>query len=95
MRTIVGVRELKTRLGTYLRLVREGATVVVTDRGRPVAELRAIAPEDRDEAEAIDDMVALGEATWKVREPVPTFRPIRAGGSPVSDTIRDEREDRV
>jgi prevent-host-death family protein len=38
----VGSRELKTRLGTYLRRVREGRTFVVTDRGEPVAELRPL-----------------------------------------------------
>jgi hypothetical protein len=32
-----GVRELKTRLGSYLREVRRGQTIVVTDRGEPGA----------------------------------------------------------
>ena len=32
-RSVVGARELKTRLGTYLRRVREGRTLLVTDRG--------------------------------------------------------------
>src|SRR5262245_49988787 len=40
---VVGARELKVRLGTYLRQVRQGRTLVVTDRGQPVAELRPIA----------------------------------------------------
>ncbi|MEO5896198.1 MAG: type II toxin-antitoxin system prevent-host-death family antitoxin [Vicinamibacterales bacterium] len=35
----VGVRELKNRLSQYLREVRSGATVQVTDRGVVVAEL--------------------------------------------------------
>jgi len=37
----VGIRELKDRLSEYLRLVREGEVVEVTDRGSVVAELRA------------------------------------------------------
>ena len=41
-RNVVGARELKTRLGTYLQQVREGRTLVVTDRGEPVAELRPL-----------------------------------------------------
>jgi antitoxin (DNA-binding transcriptional repressor) of toxin-antitoxin stability system len=36
----VGVRELKNRLRHYLRRVRVGDVVVVTDRGDVVAELR-------------------------------------------------------
>lgn len=36
----VGVRELKNRLSEYLRRVDHGEVILVTDRGRPVAELR-------------------------------------------------------
>jgi antitoxin (DNA-binding transcriptional repressor) of toxin-antitoxin stability system len=39
MRT-VGIRELKNRLSEYLRLVRRGEQVLVTDRGVVIAELR-------------------------------------------------------
>lgn len=37
----VGIRELKNRLSEYLRLVRSGELVQVTDRGTVVAEIRA------------------------------------------------------
>lgn len=36
----VGLRELKNRLSEYVRQVRKGQAVVVTDRGQVVAELR-------------------------------------------------------
>ena len=39
--TTVGVRLLKAKLSEYLRRVRSGEVVLVTDRGRVVAELRA------------------------------------------------------
>ncbi|HYU18676.1 MAG TPA: type II toxin-antitoxin system prevent-host-death family antitoxin [Chloroflexota bacterium] len=39
----VGIRELKLRLSHYLALVRNGETVVVTDRGTPVARLERLA----------------------------------------------------
>ena len=35
-----GIRELKTHLSSYLREVERGEIVLVTDRGRVVAELR-------------------------------------------------------
>lgn len=45
----VGIRELKNRLSEYIRLVRTGETVLVTDRGVVVAELRPPAiPMDED-----------------------------------------------
>ncbi|MGH7267940.1 MAG: type II toxin-antitoxin system Phd/YefM family antitoxin [Candidatus Rokuibacteriota bacterium] len=36
----IGVKELKARLSEYVRLVRAGETVLITDRGEVVAELR-------------------------------------------------------
>lgn len=40
----VDVRELKNRLSEYLRLVRNGEEILVTDRGEVVAELRQPSP---------------------------------------------------
>jgi antitoxin (DNA-binding transcriptional repressor) of toxin-antitoxin stability system len=37
---VVGVRELKNRLSEYLRLVRQGEDILVTDRGEVIAALR-------------------------------------------------------
>lgn len=37
---VVGIRDLKNRLSEYIRWVRTGETVLVTDRGEVVAELR-------------------------------------------------------
>ena len=48
---VVGVRELKSRLSEYLRAVREGERVIVTDRGEPVA---AIAPPDAADVRSLD-----------------------------------------
>jgi prevent-host-death family protein len=38
MRT-VGIRELKSRISDYLRAVRSGESVLVTDRGEAIAEI--------------------------------------------------------
>lgn len=55
----VGVGELKAKLSAFLRLVRAGDTVIVTDRGREIAEIRkpgSLAPGQS----AYDRMVASG-----------------------------------
>jgi antitoxin (DNA-binding transcriptional repressor) of toxin-antitoxin stability system len=41
-----GVRELRTHLSAYLRDVERGDVVLVTDRGRVIAELRLPGPAD-------------------------------------------------
>lgn len=43
----VNIRELKTRLSHYLREVRGGQVVLVTDRGTVVAELRPPSVDER------------------------------------------------
>jgi antitoxin (DNA-binding transcriptional repressor) of toxin-antitoxin stability system len=45
----VGVKELKNRLSEYLREVRHGARVLVTDRSTVVAELRPPGPDPLDD----------------------------------------------
>jgi len=93
-RRTVGARELKTRLGTYLREVRRGATVVVTERGHPVAELRPIAQGARGTAAQLAELVALGVLSRESRRPLSRFRPIDAEGAALSTAVlagRDER----
>jgi len=90
----VGVRELKTRLGSYLREVRRGRTIVVTDRGEPVAELRPIALAKSGRGAELDRLVALGHLTRTSKAALAPFRPIRRKGPPLSDAIVEDREDR-
>ena len=66
-RTAVGARELKTRLGTYLRRVREGRTLLVTDRGEPIAELRPL-PTDKSVPAALLKLSSKRTVTLPVRK---------------------------
>lgn len=54
--TRVGVRELRQRASELLRLVEQGETIEVTDRGRPVALLTPLP-----EGSAFERMLAAGE----------------------------------
>jgi prevent-host-death family protein len=90
---VVDSRELKTRLGTYLQRVREGHTLVVTDRGEPVAELRPLASNDS-LPPALLKLSTKGAVTLPSRDALPAFRPIRSRGASIADTVREERVDR-
>lgn len=92
-RSSVGARELKTRLGRYLRRVREGRTIVVTDRGEPIAELRPIAPDTSVPASLLK-LADRRAITLPTRPAMGAFTPIDSHGSPVSQAVRDDREDR-
>ena len=57
--TRVAVAELKARLSEYLRQARAGETVVVTDRGTPVARLGPLVGGPAIDAR-VDELAAAG-----------------------------------
>ncbi len=76
----VGVKQLKARLSEYIRLVRTGETVLITDRDQVVAELRSahrqgpagLSIEERLQAlaearELTRPSLLKGDWTWKVK----------------------------
>jgi prevent-host-death family protein len=83
----VGVRELKNALSSYLRRVRQGETVVVTDRGVPVARvIPAGVPEQ------IAKLMAEGRVSWSGKKfDAPQRVPRLTPGPPLSDYIAEDR----
>jgi len=87
----VGTKSLKNNLSLYLRRVRAGETVTVTDRGVPVAELRAIfRPTDR-EADALRRLAEEGLVTVGTGRVKPFAARRLAGGARLSDAVLDDR----
>ncbi|HET7291157.1 MAG TPA: type II toxin-antitoxin system prevent-host-death family antitoxin [Vicinamibacteria bacterium] len=86
----VGVRELRDNLSEYLRRVRQGELVVITDRGKPIGELGPAA-----EGRAIERARALvrsGAATWSGGKPRGLSRAPRArAGRLISDAVLEDR----
>jgi len=54
---LVSAKELKNRLGRYLKRVKRGETLVVTERGKPIAR---IVPLDLEPEAKLQLMVELG-----------------------------------
>jgi prevent-host-death family protein len=96
----VGVKELKARLSEYLRQVKRGETLLVTDRNEVVAELRP--PRQslvaRDEmAELLESLAELGEVTMPGRSKTGWVWQPKGLGLPAGTAARlldDLREDR-
>jgi prevent-host-death family protein len=93
--TVVGARELKTRLGRYLNRVRRGDTIVVTDRSEPIAELRPIDALEDPTAAALARLAATGGLTLPTRTGLVRIGAARLAsggtGSAAVSTDRDER----
>ena len=91
----VGVRELKTRLGGYLRQVRAGRTLTVTDRGVPVATIAPVDMTGQSTEARLSRLRAEGTLTGTGR-PLPRVASQIEGRGPLfSETIAEEREDRL
>jgi prevent-host-death family protein len=61
----VSVRELKSRLGRYLRIAGAGETVTVTSRGVPIGRIVPVGPRLE---ERIAAMQAAGQVQWSGRK---------------------------
>lgn len=88
----VGSRELKNRLGRYLGLVGKGETIIVTDRGKPVARLL---PPEPDKTYSLDDLLRQLEAEGHLRRATRkprVFKPIPTRGKPTSKMILEDRD---
>jgi prevent-host-death family protein len=83
---------LKAKMGTYMRAVRAGEEVVVTDRDQPIARL---VPYRKSEPSPDQDL-----GVWQARDPgAPPFskvvvRPIRYRGPSTTSLLEEDRKRR-
>lgn len=87
----VGVRELKQHLSKYLDLVRQGESVTVTDRGRPVARLEQFIPDDL--PSHVKQLIAEGKIIYRKPRvgPLPPAIRLLPGDKTGADYVREQR----
>jgi prevent-host-death family protein len=84
-----GIRDLKNRLSYYLREVKKGEKVLITERDQVIA---TILPVERGEEDSrLLSLVKEGFATWKGGKPVGSRRPTKIKGKAVSDIVLEDR----
>ena len=88
----VGIRELKANLSWYLKKVRAGATLHISDRGRTIATVQPAMP--MADVAWVHQMVAEGKARWSGSRPIGASRPVRLrpGSKTASDLILEARD---
>ena len=94
----VSISELKDQLSVYLKKVRDGQTVVVTDRNKPVAQLTPI-PKSESESERIERLVAMGVLIRPKGPPISIeeirrMRPVAPGAGVLEALLEERREGR-
>lgn len=86
----VGIRELKARLSSYLQQVKAGATLVVTERGKPVGRIVPIKPSL--EAQ-IHELRQAGLLAWNGRKLGPMAAVARTQGRrTVAELLLEDRD---
>jgi len=87
----VGIRELKRQLSKYISLVREGETVIVTDRGTPIARLERILPPD-ELPPTIKRLIDTGQLIYKPPpRNLPAPLPLLPGEKTFTDYVSEQR----
>lgn len=93
----VAVKELKNRLSSYLREVKEGEVVLVTDRGKVIAELRqpSTATPPGAQEQALHRLAAAGVVDPGLPQDARAYRPSPLPHAVASaDLLAGERGDR-
>jgi prevent-host-death family protein len=89
----VGSREFKNRMGRYMRAVRKGQTLILTDRGKVVAR---VSPEEdaQTTSSALQEKLKELEAQGLIHlatKPFTKFRPAKSKGKSASQMIIEDR----
>jgi prevent-host-death family protein len=86
----VGVRDLKTRLSEYLRRVKQGQTIIITEHGHPVGRLL---PVELSLDERIQLLSKAGMVAWNGQKLEPNLPPAtNQSDRQVSDILVGMRE---
>jgi prevent-host-death family protein len=81
----IGIKELRDGLSRHLANVRAGATVTVTDHGRPVARIIPV-----DQPSRLEQLIEEGRVTKASRRKGTAPAPLAATGT-VSDLVAEQR----
>ena len=87
----VGVRELKAQLSEYIREIKKGNTVVITERGNAVGRIIPIAESLE---ERIQNLVHSGVADWngkKVKPGKPVAK-IKPESKTLAEIVSEKRD---
>lgn len=86
----VGIRVLRDQLSQYLKRVKAGEQVIVTERGKAIALL--VPAEPGETLEGLDVLVREGLARWSGGKPQGAAQPAKVRGRPVAEIVLQERE---
>ena len=82
----VGIKALKAQLSEYVAKASQGEYVIITCRGKEIAELVPVSKERR----AMKLLTDQGRVKWRGGKPA-GLQGIKVKGKPIADTVLEER----
>ena len=87
----VGIRELKSRLSGYIREMKKGNTIVITERGTEVGRIIPTASSDEDR---MHSLVRSGFADWNGKR-LGAGKPVaklKSGAKTLAEIVSEDRD---
>ena len=86
----VGTRELKSKLSEYMRRVKGGETIIVTEHGKTIGQIIPVKPTIEEKLQAVVDS---GLAEWNGKKLMPGNPVvINDGKRQVADLVAEDRD---
>lgn len=85
-----GIRELKRQFSAYLRLVKAGETITITERGEPIGRIVPIKQSAASQLEALQQAGVIAWSGEKLPPRTPTVEV--AGAQTVAELLLEDRE---
>jgi prevent-host-death family protein len=84
-----GIKDLKNRLSYYMREVKKGENILITERKNIIA---TIVPVDRSDTDnTLLSLVKEGFAVWKGGKPAGARKPFKVKGKTISEIVLEDR----
>ena len=85
----IGIRELKENLGRYMKKVRAGQNIIITDRKKEIAIIMPL--EKKPKEEKIYQLIRRGMVCWSGGKPSGMSARIVSKGKSVSRAVIEDR----
>jgi prevent-host-death family protein len=89
----VGLREANLHFATYIKKVRGGAEIILTDRGTPVAVIKPLTAATSTLEEKLAELQDAGMIHCAAK-PFSLPQPVTCTGGMIADTVADMRRER-
>lgn len=90
----VGLREANMHFSKYVKMVRQGQEIVVTERGAPIAVIKPLGSEASPE-KRVKLLEEQGFLKRAVKGQFSSAAPFAIRGRSIADTLSEEREDQA